>query len=212
MRQGSITDEKTKAWPIRAFQWFSADTLCLFQYPLSLTFFWYALCKFSDCAQSCQSHQLPMWKQPFVLCSDYRICLSLSSKPFILQTHIGVCCQLPLRAGQWPLWTRNIQESVINIPVTCANLWLFHLLRGAVSFLPRNLISFGFLNKPRKGRIQEERTSFPFSGTKGPASRFFLIGSRAAWMEFHQGLDWSEKSFQFTLLLFSVPLETVWCP
>lgn len=69
--------------------------------------------------------------------------------------------------------------------------------------------SFGFLNKPRKGRIQEERTSFPFSGTKGPSSRFFLIGSRAAWVEFHQGLDWSEKSFQFTLLLFSVPLETV---
>ena len=118
--------------------------LCLFQYPLSLTFFWYALCKFSDCAQSCQSHQLPMWKQPFVLCSDYRICLLLSSKPFILQTHIGVCCQLPLRAGQWPLWTRNIQESVINIPVTCANLWLFHLLRGAVSFLPRNLIQLWF--------------------------------------------------------------------
>ena len=67
-------------------------------------------------------------------------CLSLSSKPFILQTHIGMCSRLPLRAGQWLLWTRNIQESVINIPVTCANLWLFHLLRGAVSFLPRNLI------------------------------------------------------------------------
>lgn len=46
-------------------------------------------------------------------------------------------------------------------------------------------------------------TSFPFSGTKGPASRFFLIGSLGQpGCGVSSGTRLVRKSFQFTLLLF----------
>lgn len=61
-------------------------------------------------------------------------CLSLSPEPFILQTHTGLCSQLPLWAGKWRLWMRY---SGGNHKHSCH---MFHLLRQGASFVQRNLI------------------------------------------------------------------------
>lgn len=199
-RWGSVISEETEAESIGIFPYPSANALCFLPVSSFPHLFGGFLCRFRYCAQKCWIIGCQCKNSLSHTVQTMGFCLSLSLEPFILQTHTGLCFQLPLWAGKWRLWMRY---SGVNHKHSCH---MFHLLRQGASFVQRNLIQ-PWLSKEAQKRGNLGRKDFlsllrDWNSCRQVVPQLLLLERKLTSFELHQGLEGSKNSFHLALLLF----------